>query len=138
MPFFEAKLREEWSGTTSWNLHNKMRLQLPCLFKKEALEAFLTYVYGDARSLYRIEPWAAPLLQVSPDFAPASFGQPAVLCGPPIECSGVHSGFCLFCAVLWGSCALLYYTHALGLYVRLSQGQPPCSRQVVRSAPASP
>jgi hypothetical protein len=65
VPYFEAKLREEWSGTTPRNPHNKLQLQLPCPVKKDALNTFLKYVYGDTRSLYKIEPWSAALLQVS-------------------------------------------------------------------------
>lgn len=65
VPYFEAKLRDDWSGNAPRNPHNKLRLQLPCPVTEDALNAFLKYVYGDTRSLYKIEPWSAALLQVT-------------------------------------------------------------------------
>lgn len=64
IPYFEAKLRKEWSGETAWNLHNKLRLELPAPVTKRAIGAFLSYVYGDTRAVFRIEPTSGPLLQV--------------------------------------------------------------------------
>jgi hypothetical protein len=61
VPFFEAKLREEWSGATAWNLHNKLRLRLPCDVSKDALDVFLHYLYGDTQLLYGIDPGASSL-----------------------------------------------------------------------------
>lgn len=65
VPYFEAKLREEWSGTTGWNLHNKLRLRLPCAVDPKTLKLFLQCVYGDVRPLYKVEPTSL-LLQVFP------------------------------------------------------------------------
>lgn len=63
VPYFEAKLREEWSGTTAWNLHNKLRLRLPCPAGAETLTLFLQGMYGDLRSLFEVKPESL-LLQV--------------------------------------------------------------------------
>ncbi|GAQ89782.1 hypothetical protein KFL_005610090 [Klebsormidium nitens] len=64
VPYFEAKLREEWSGTTTWNLHNKLRLRLPCPAGAESLKLFLQGLYGDLRSLYEVNPESLLLQEV--------------------------------------------------------------------------
>ncbi|GAQ80153.1 hypothetical protein KFL_000470260 [Klebsormidium nitens] len=81
IPYFEAKLRGEWSGNTAWNLHNKLRLELPATVTKGAIVAFLDYVYGDTRSVFRIEPTSGRLLQDILSLADA--------CGVPALCADV-------------------------------------------------
>ncbi|GAQ89777.1 hypothetical protein KFL_005610040 [Klebsormidium nitens] len=64
VPYFEAKLREEWSGTTGWNLHNKLRLRLPCAVDQKTLKLFLRCIYGDVKPLYKVEPTSLLLQEV--------------------------------------------------------------------------
>jgi hypothetical protein len=63
IPYFEAKLRDDWSGT-GWNLNKKLDLHLPCPVNQDVVQAFLKCAYGDLRSLRQIEPSDAPFLQV--------------------------------------------------------------------------
>jgi hypothetical protein len=63
IPYFEAKLRGEWSGT-DWNLNKKLNLHLPCPVNGEGVHTFLKYAYGDFSSLRQIESSDAQSLQV--------------------------------------------------------------------------
>ncbi|GAQ83319.1 hypothetical protein KFL_001440070 [Klebsormidium nitens] len=80
IPYFEANSRDEWSGKV-WNLHNKLRLELPSPAGREALGYFLKYVYGDRRSLYKFDPTGAQLLQELLSLGDA--------CGVPALCADV-------------------------------------------------
>jgi hypothetical protein len=63
IPYFEAKLRDDWSGT-NWNLNKKLDLHLPCPVNQKVVLAFLKCAYGDLRSLRQIEASNASFLQV--------------------------------------------------------------------------
>jgi hypothetical protein len=63
IPYFEAKLRGEGSGT-DWNLNKKLDLHLPCPVNRKGVQAFLKYAYGDFSSLRQIESSDARSLQV--------------------------------------------------------------------------
>jgi hypothetical protein len=63
LPYFEAKLRGDWSGT-DWNLNKKLNVHLPCPVNQNVVHAFLKCAYGDVQSLHQIESSDAPFLQV--------------------------------------------------------------------------
>ncbi|GAQ88068.1 hypothetical protein KFL_003980030 [Klebsormidium nitens] len=79
-PYFEAKLKEDWSGP-GWNLNKKLDLHLPCAVNKEVIQAFLKYAFGDVWSLTQLESSDATILQ---DLF--SLGE---ACGLPTLCSAI-------------------------------------------------
>ncbi|GAQ88018.1 hypothetical protein KFL_003940090 [Klebsormidium nitens] len=62
VPYFSTRLKQVWEGQPRGPGH-KLKVDVPCPAGKSALEAFLYYVYGDRRPLYRITPTRAARLQ---------------------------------------------------------------------------
>lgn len=63
VPYFSVRLKKDWEGEPR-DPGQKLKLDVPCPVGKTALQAFLYYIYGDRRPLYRIHPTRAAKLQV--------------------------------------------------------------------------
>jgi hypothetical protein len=64
VPYFQKLLHQDWASK-SFGLSNKLEVQLPCDVSQEAVGHFLRHVYGDPQALKKVDPTAAPLLQVN-------------------------------------------------------------------------
>jgi hypothetical protein len=63
VPYFQKLLHQDWAKKT-FGLNNKVEVKLPCDVSPEAVGHFLRHVYKDPQALKKVDPTAAPLLQV--------------------------------------------------------------------------
>ncbi|GAQ78541.1 hypothetical protein KFL_000140620 [Klebsormidium nitens] len=51
VPYFSKQFSETWAKE-KWNLHNKLRCQMPCQATNKAITSFLQYVYGNKHAVF--------------------------------------------------------------------------------------